>query len=457
MTDTRLAPPPRRAPAEPAGRLPFGAGNVSLWLLAAGLIWLVPAWYDRRAIAAMGLWDGFVLLAVVLDFRRMPAPDQLVVQRGWSGALTLGEPATVTLEVETDGLAVEVSLTDYPAGALRTELPTLRLVAGRGAAAHGAYEIVPRERGDASVGVVALRWQSGWRLAERRGIARLDQTVRAYPNREAGRRESLFLVRSRQIAIEKRRARYAGIGREFESLREHQPGDEPRDICWTAAARRGHLVTKVYQPERSQAVWILVDAGRLSRARSGPHTMLDHAVTGALTMAQVALASGDKVGLLAYGRSVQRRLAPERGSAHLRRFLEALASIRAEVVEADHAGAAAEMLRLQKRRALVVWLTEIAETAGVPDVIEQTAAMMPRHVVVFAVPRHADLLAAAADPPLSAARMYRGMAAQEALARREALLHGVRQRGALIVEASPSDLGGGLVDRYLEVKERGLL
>jgi uncharacterized protein (DUF58 family) len=457
MIDTRLSPSPRRARAEPAGRVPVGAGDVCLWLLAAGLIWLVPAWYDRRALAAMAAWDVLVIVAVVLDFRHMPAPEALTVQRRWSGALTLGEPATVTIDVETNGSTVDLSLTDYPPGALRAELPALQLSVRPGTVAAGEYLVVPRERGDTVMGVVALRWQSGWRLAERRGIARLDQTVRVYPNREPGRREALFLVRSRQISIEKRRARYAGMGREFESLREHQPGDEPRDICWTAAARRGHLVTKVYQPERSQAVWILLDAGRLSRARSGPHTLFDHAVTGALTIAQVVMASGDKVGLLAYGRAVQRRLAPERGNAHLRRLLEALAIVRAENVEADHAGASAEMLRVQKRRALVVWLTEIAETAGVPDVIEQTTAMMPRHVVVFAVPRHAEMIATASEAPTSPARMYRGMAAQEALARRHALLAGVRQRGALVVEASPADLGGGLVNRYLEVKARGLL
>jgi uncharacterized protein (DUF58 family) len=457
MIETRLAAAPRQAPAEPVGRLPFAAGDACLWLLAAGLIWLVPGLYDRRAIAAMALWDGLVLAAAMIDFRRLPAAPDLVVRRRWPGALTLGETAIVTIEVEAHGKAVEVAVIDYPSAALRPGLPTLHLSAMPGAVARADYEVVPCERGDTVVGAAALRWQSRWRLAERRGIAPIEQTVRVYPNREAGRREALFLVRSRQVAVQKRRARHAGIGREFESLRDHQPGDEPRDICWTAAARRGHLVTKVYQPERSQVVWILVDAGRLSRARFGPHMVLDHAVTGALTMAQVVMASGDRVGLLAYGRGIQRRLAPGRGSGHLRRFLEAIAAVRAEPVEADHAGAAAEMLRVQKRRSLVVWLTEIAETAGIPDVIEQSAAMMPRHVVVFAVPRHADLLAAASDPPSSASRMYRGMAAQEALARRDVLLRGVRQRGALVVEASPAELGAGLVDRYLGVKERGLL
>jgi uncharacterized protein (DUF58 family) len=455
MSETRRTPAARRAASEPSGRMPFAVGSGSLWLLAAGLIWLLPAWYDRRALVVMALWDAAVALAAILDFRRMPG--QLIAARRWSGVLTLGEPATVAIEIESRAAVVDVLVTDYTPGSLRPNLPTLRLAARPGQVGIAEYGLVPSERGEISVGIAALRWQSAWRLAERRGVARLDQVVRVYPNREAGRREALFLVRSRQIAIEKRRARYTGIGREFQSLREHQTDDEPRDICWTASARRGHLVTKVYQPERSQAVWILVDAGRLSRARSGTHTVLDHAVTGALTMAQVAMASGDKVGLLAYGRRIERRLAPDRGSVHLRQFLEALAAVRAESVEADHAGATAEMLRVQKRRALVIWLTEFAETAGVPDVIEQTAAMIPRHVVVFAVPRHADLAATASAPPSSAARMYRAMAAQEAVARRDALLHGVRQRGALVVEASAAELGEGLVDRYLEIKARGLL
>ena len=315
---------------------------------------------------------------------------------------------------------------------------------------------MPRERGHTTAGVATVRWQGAGRLAERRGIAVLDQAVRVYPAREEGRRESLYLIRSRQIALEKRRARHAGTGRDFESLRDHQTGDEPRDICWSAAARRGRLVTKVYQPERSQSVWILVDAGRLSRARTGTQTMLDRAVTGALTLAQVANGAGDKVGLIAYGRQIQQRVAPSRGGPHLRRLLEALADVTVEAVEASHARAAGEILRLQRRRALVIWLTEIAETAGTPDVIDQSAAMMPRHVVVFAVPRHVDVLSAAAAVPESPPDVYRTVAAQETLDRRDALLAGLRRRGALVLEATPSELGSGLVDRYLEVKERGL-
>jgi uncharacterized protein (DUF58 family) len=200
-----------------------------------------------------------------------------------------------------------------------------------------------------------------------------------------------------------------------------------------------------------------VDAGRLLRARVGQRLLLDETVTAALTLAQVVLTSGDRVGLLAYGRRLQHRVAPARGASHLRTLVDALATVRADGVEADHAAAAAAVLAAQKRRALVVWLTEVAETAGIPDVIEHALRMGPAHVVLFAVLRQPDIGALAVAAPRSPSEMYRVMSAQETLERREVLLHGLRQRGALVLEVSPEELSGGLVDRYLEVKERGLL
>ena len=119
-------------------------------------------------------------------------------------------------------------------------------------------------------------------------------------------------------------------------------------------------------------------AGFCARA-SAPQTMLDQTVTAALTLAQVALASGDRVGLLAYGRraAAARRAGPRR-RVICATLVEALALVHSDGVEADHAAAAATVMAAQKRRALVVWLTDVADTAGVPDVIEQALRMAPR-------------------------------------------------------------------------------
>jgi uncharacterized protein (DUF58 family) len=304
---------------------------------------------------------------------------------------------------------------------------------------------------------VAVRYRSPLGFAERWASVALPQTVRVYPDIAAAQRHALALIRARQIVMEKRRSRVHGLGRDFESLREFQQGDELRDICWTATARRARLVTRTYQPERSQTVWIVVDAGRLMRAREGRHTALDRSVNAAFALAQVASGAGDRVALLVYGRRTQQRIAPGRGAGHLRATLEALAQARTEPAEADHARAAAAVMSMQKRRALVVWFTDVAESAGVPEVIESAARLVPQHVLLFAVTRPPELNALAASVPSGARDLYRVMAAQEMVERRALLLRHVRQRGGLAIEVPSADLAGAVVDRYLNVKERNLL
>jgi uncharacterized protein (DUF58 family) len=456
---SRLAPPTIAAAARAARRAAFGLTPRTFALLAAGLIWIGPAWIDRRALAILALWDAAVALLVWMNLRRLPRPSDLTVSRTWTAPLTIGAAAVVRIEVRNRGrVAIDLGVSDYGAPQVLRELSEARMSPiPPGESVSADYVVTPRERGDVTMGGAALRWRDAWGLVERWGVAPIEQTVRVYPDLEEGRRHALYLIRSRQVALEKRRTKRIGTGREFDSLRDYRPGDERRDVAWTASARRGKLVTKVYQPERSQTVWLLVDAGRLLRARVGRHMLLDATVTAALTLAQVALASGDRVGLLAYGRRLQHRVAPARGAGHLRGLVEALALVHADGVEADHAGAAAAILAAQKRRAMVVWLTEVADTAGVPDVIEHALRMAPVHVVLFAVLRHPDLVSLAGATPASAADMFRVMSAQETLDRRESLLHGLRQRGAMVLEGSPSELSAGLIDRYLEVKERGLL
>ncbi len=261
------------------------------------------------------------------------------------------------------------------------------------------YRVEPTERGDWETGWLYVRYRSGLGLAERWATAPLTQTVRVYPALRTGEEQQIFLARSRQIDLQLRRAQQRGLGRDFESLREYREGDDLRDICWTATARRGSPITRQYQTERSQPVWIVLDCGRLMRSRvavgsqelqncqsrrqAPSHSKLDHACTTAVALAQLALYSGDRVGLLAYGQSIQQRLLPGRGAAHLRQLIESLAQVHAEAGEADHLRATATLNRLQPRRSLILWVTDLAETAMRPEVIDGALQLLRRHVLLF--------------------------------------------------------------------------
>ena len=169
-------------------------------------------------------------------------------------------------------------------------------------------------------------------------------------------------MRARQIELQKRRLRLRGIGREFESLRDYQRGDELRNISWTATARRAKLITRQFTTERSQQVWVVLDAGRLSQTafelrKSRPTasgesefeaaeklqlsvTQLDQATSAAVMLAQVIGGSGDKFALLTYGRRIQQQLLPGNGPVHLRMMIDLLSKVRSESAEANHLHAA---------------------------------------------------------------------------------------------------------------------
>jgi len=476
MTSTQnsLAPSPVRAPARPARRLAFGFGRRFFLLMLLGVLWAVPAFHDLRFLWLMAAWDLCAVLAWAIDLSRLPMAHQLVLERSWAGPPSLSNEVEVILHLENlGGAPVECSVQDDVPKALWAQppaSPASPVLAGRGgeppqveikAPARGSgsvsYVVRPLERGDVRLGAAYLRYRSAAQFAERWAVADMAQTVQVYPDLEESRRNNIYLSRARQIELERRLIRQRGVGREFESLREYQPGDEFRNICWTATARRGKHVTKLFQVERSQAVWLVMDAGRLLRARVGDLSKLDLSVNAALSLAQIALYSGDRVGLLVYGRDIQHRVGLGRGLSHLRVILESLASAREEAAEADHLRAASALMQMQKQRALIIWITDLADTSMTPEVIESASQILSKHLLLFTVIAQPDLQELAGRYPQDAREMFEVAAAQELTQRREALIGRVRTRGALALEIAPATLTAELVNQYLEVKERNLI
>ena len=420
MISPSLHPAPVSAVCERRRRWGFGLTPRCIGLLLVGFLWLIPGFWEWRLAFAMPAWEALVLLAALADGLRLPAPAKLTATRSWSNAPALGNETEIELRVENHGKTIlDCRLVDDLPPALVAEPATLRLTAFPHVPAKLRYRVAPKERGDWQTGWLYLRYRSGLGLMDRWTRAPLTQTVRVYPALRAGEEQQIFLARSRQIDLQLRQVRQRGLGRDFESLREYLEGDDLRDVCWTATARRGQLITRQYQTERSQAVWIVLDAGRLLQGRTTPapsdagrlsHSKLDHACSTAVAMAQLALYSGDRVGLLVYGRAVQQRILPGRGGAHLRQIVEALAQAHAESSEADHLRATAALNRLQPRRSLILWITDLAETAMRPEVVDGAIQLLRRHVLLFVAMAQPDVEAIAHTRPKNIEQMFRASA-----------------------------------------------
>jgi uncharacterized protein (DUF58 family) len=468
MISPSLHPDPVSAKFEPRGRWAFGLTARTVLLLLVGFLGVIPGFWDARLAYSMLAWDGLVLIFACLDLVRLPRPAGFAATRAWSNTPALDASTEIELTVENHGrLIVECRLMDDLPQGLIAQPATHRLIVFPNVPASLRYRIEPAERGDRQTGWLYLRYRSGLGLVERWAQAPLTQTVRVYPALRTGEEQQIFLTRSRQVDLQLRQARLRGLGRDFESLRDYREGDDLRDICWTASARRGGLITRQYQTERSQAVWIVLDCGRLMRSRlrmpqipgRAPvtHSKLDYACTTAVALAQLALFSGDRVGLLAYGSSIQQRVLPGRGSAHLRQLIEALAQVRAESGEADHLRATAALNRLQPRRAMILWITDFAETAMRPEVIDGAVQLLRRHVLLFVAMAQPEVESIAQARPRTVDEMFRAAAAQEMAGRRELLLAQLHEQGALTLDLDPEALTSSVLNQYLSVKERAMV
>jgi uncharacterized protein (DUF58 family) len=465
-----------------AGRLlGFSLTSRTLLLLIAGVLWSILAFFHPGRFWFMLAWDGLIALLVLIDASSLPAPSAIEVTRRFLNSPSLGERTEVEYEVtQHSNQIVTVLVTDDLHPTLMPVPRPVAVIAYPRDPVRGVLECHAGQRGDFRLGKIYLRYRTALRLVERWAACDAEQEVRVFPaSEQSGDNTAFYLMRARQIELQKRRLRLRGIGREFESLRDYQRGDEIRNISWTATARRAKLITRQFTTERSQQVWIILDAGRLSRtafelrksrsAASGETeqesaerlelsvTQLDQATSAAVMLAQVIGGSGDKFALLTYGRRIQQQLLPGNGSVHLRLLINLLSQVRSESAEANHLHAASRLKNLQRRRGLIIWITEMAESACRPEVVMAVAELTRRHLVVLVLLEHPELDALAAREPKNAEEMFASTAAQEMLSRRSETIAKLRQQGVLVVETTPANVGANAISKYLEVKAQGLL
>jgi uncharacterized protein (DUF58 family) len=453
-----LRPAAARSAGRSASKFPFAAASRTYMLLGAGLIFIALMFLSRAFGYALLAWNLIVLVLWAMDLARLPHPASLEVERTFCGPLAQLDSSEVELQIiNRSPRIVRLTLRDDVPEGISPEAAHVTATVGPKAEVSTHYTLVPQHRGEHHYGQVHARVESALRLAQRWIVFDLRQSVKVYPNLKGTADQEVMLTRSRQIEMQQRLLRQRGHGREFESLRDFQTGDEWRNICWTASARRGRLVSTMRQTERSQTIVSVLDCGRLMRARMNRKSKLDYATETALRLAQLASYSGDNSAMLAYGSQVQQRLMAGKGEHHLRALLEQLALVREQPGEADHLRAAAALQGMQKRRAMIVWITDIADLSITPEVVAAALQASRRHLVVMAVLGQPDVRTLVAQPPADNTSLFRFAAASETIGRRELILSQLQSQGVHVIEVDAPELTGAVLNKYLEVKQRSLL
>ncbi len=358
-------------------------------MVAAGFAALtLPALFAVSALvaaAAMDAWQSRRLKGLHIT---IPAVIRMTVGRHSTVAVTIDKPDAMAMS-----LRVGLPLSKW-IGSNQKDI-TVDLPAGI-EAVHLDWPCRPLRRGKYTVERCHVETASRWRLWAMRWTYPVSNEIRVYPDLISGQQNLLGLFRRRELGL--RIVRRVGKGREFEQLRDYMPGDSFEDIDWKATARRRHLISRVYQVEQAQEIYVLVDASRLStrsadyvierrsrqrnEASGQMKTIFEQYITAALMMAVVAEQATDRFGLLVFSDKADCFIKAGRGRANYNACRDALYHRIPRSVSPDFDELFAYIgLRLRKR-ALLVFLTSLDDPVLADGFVRSMRSAARRHVML---------------------------------------------------------------------------
>jgi uncharacterized protein (DUF58 family) len=428
-------------------------------LLAIGIVLGTLRALDFALPATLQAINWGLLLALLalatLDavrLRRLPSPT---VRRKMPGSLALGRWSEVRLEVEhAFQQPLQLQMFDHvPPGLGFDNLP-LAVTLQPGQTSLLGYRLRPLQRGHFSFEQCEINLPSPLGLWSGKRLLGVPDQTRVYPDFARLYGGELLAVDNwlSQLGVRQRQRR--GQGLEFHQLREFREGDSLRQMDWKATARHRVPIAREYQDERDQQIIFMLDCGRRMRSQDGELAHFDHALNACLLLSYVALRQGDAVGLSTFASEQPRYLSPVKGSAQLNVLLNSVYDLDSSQRPADYPAAVNQLLARQKRRALVVLVTNLRDEDD-DELLSAVKRLSQQHRVLVASLREDSLDAVRqhAVQTLDEALAYCG--AVDYLNARAQLHERLSAHGVPVVDARPAELGAGLVTRYLALKKAG--
>lgn len=425
--------------------------------LAAG----VPA--DRLAGPTSAL-SAVLVLTMLADYAitrrawRAAAPEMV---RGLPAAFAIGVEKPVMLSISVRGARTwRCALYDHAPSSLVTEGLPLQLSLAGGTVTDATYQVVPTLRGDVQFAPADVRLRSRlglWELLERLGTA---EARRVFPDFAQVARYAWLAGNRRLQEIGIKTYQPRGEGTDFKQLTEYHHGDPLRHIDWRATLRQAKPIIREYQDERDQCVMLLLDCGRRMRAHDTDDaigaTHFDQVMNAVMLLSYVALQRGDAVGAMTFGTppGEERSFSAKKGKHALQDLMAELFGVQPTLTHSDYVLAAQQLLKRQRRRALVIVITNFRDEDA-SELGHALKLLRSRHLVLVASVRERIVRELMMQPIVNDQSAVEVASAQLYEQSRRDAFNRLADRDALLVDAEPDQLGITLVNRYHAVKRAG--
>ncbi|MFH1490241.1 MAG: DUF58 domain-containing protein [Pseudomonadota bacterium] len=440
--------------------------RLMIWL---GLILLpLSVSAGRGSLPALLFMGTFTLLLIVtvidavMAFGRMEGihvafPEVAHMSKGREGKMTL-----FIKNEKMKGRRIRLGLA-FPAEIQTPDQTLLVKLPDDSPASSISWPCLPKKQGRYVINGCHMELNSPLGLWSVRSRSETRSEIRVYPNLLIERKNLASLFLYQRLGIHK--MNQIGKGREFEQLREYLPGDSFDDIHWKATAKRNYPVTKTYQIERTQEVYIIIDNARLSTRhvtgperdpdRGGDTAIVDRFVTAALILGLVAIRQGDLFGLLTFSDRVQRFVRAKSGKSHYNLCRDALYTMHPQDVSPDFDELFTFIGLKLRRRALLIFLTNLDDPVLAEGFMHHLPMISKKHLVLVNMLRPLTARSLFSSSSVTKVHdLYRALAGhitRESLRKTEKAL---QRQGIGFFLLNNEKMSVQLVTQYLNIKQK---
>ncbi len=407
------------------------------------------------ALTCFVLGVALVLVDLILLFN-----DSIIlkVRRRLPKIFSLSDPNKVSIEIENrsnrklfleviDELPVQFQIRDFEK----------RLVLQPNEQKRLSYELVPSKRGVYSFGSVNVFISTSLGLIQRRYRHNYQMDIPVYPSIIQMKQFELkaFDKISNQRGIKK--IRRIGHSYEFEQIKNYVKGDDYRSINWKATGRKSELMVNQYEDERAQQVYCIIDKSRAMRMPFDDLSLMDYAINTSLAMSNIALQKHDKAGLITFSDKIGTTIKADRKANQLNKILNALYNEKERDLEANYELLYHVARKLIKGRSLILLFTNFESMYALDRVLPILRRINNLHLLVTIFFENTEIKDFVNEEVETVEGIYTQTIAQKFIAEKEAMVQKLKQYGVQAVLTRPEELSLNTINKYLELKSRGLI
>lgn len=319
------------------------------------------------------------------------------------------------------------------------------------------YTLRPLQRGEYHFGNLNLYAQSPISLVSRRFQFGKDAMVPNYPSFLQLKKYMLLAFSNKIFEYGLKKIRRIGHTMEFEQIKHYVQGDDLRNINWKATAKSNQLMVNQYQDERSQPVYSVIDKGRVMKMPFEGLSLLDYAINASLVISNVALKKQDKAGIFSFSRKVENRVVAERRPSQMNIILETLYNLDTDFVESDFSRLYVDIKRHLNQRSLLLLYTNFETLDALHRQLPYLKAIAKNHLLVVIFFENTELQKLTNKMAKNTYAIFEKTIAEKFIYEKKLIVNELQKHGIQSILTPPEHLTINIINKYLEIKARGLL